>query len=57
MSAGYVSGAAALFLEAHPAATPNDVADWIRESGTRTWWRIRGAGRPACCLWSGGASE
>src|SRR5205823_4787262 len=27
MSAGYVSGAAALFLEAHPNATPDDVAD------------------------------
>lgn len=35
MSAGYVSGAAALFLEAHPAATPTDVAEWLRETGTR----------------------
>lgn len=30
MSAGYVSGAIALYLEAHPTATPDEVADHIR---------------------------
>lgn len=34
MSAGYVSGAAALFLERHPYATPDDVADYLKRSAT-----------------------
>jgi subtilisin family serine protease len=34
MSAGYVSGAIALFLEANPRATPDDVGNWIRETAT-----------------------
>lgn len=34
MSAGYVSGAAALFLEASPMATPDDVSEWVRRSAT-----------------------
>jgi subtilisin family serine protease len=34
MSAGYVSGAAALFLETHPNATPDQVADEIKRSAT-----------------------
>lgn len=35
MSAGYVSGAAALFLETNPTATPDDVAQYLRESSTK----------------------
>lgn len=35
MSAGYVSGAAALFLQARPAATPLELANHIRSSATR----------------------
>ena len=35
MSAGYVSGAAALFLETNPNATPDDVAQYLRESSTK----------------------
>jgi subtilisin family serine protease len=34
MSAGYVSGAAALFLEAHPDATPDQVADYLKRTAT-----------------------
>ena len=34
MSAGYVSGAAALFLESHPAATPDQVADDLKQTAT-----------------------
>lgn len=34
MSAGYVSGAAALYLETHPAATPDQVADELKNSAT-----------------------
>jgi subtilisin family serine protease len=34
MSAGYVSGAAALFLEAHPAASPDDVIEELRRNAT-----------------------
>jgi subtilisin family serine protease len=34
MSAGYVSGAAALFLETHPNATPDQVADELRGTAT-----------------------
>jgi subtilisin family serine protease len=34
MSAGYVSGAAALFLEANPAADPDQVGRHIRETAT-----------------------
>ena len=34
MSAGYVSGAAALFLEAHPHATPDDVGEYLRATAT-----------------------
>jgi serine protease len=34
MSAGYVSGAAALFLEAAPESTPDQVADFLRHSAT-----------------------
>jgi len=34
MSAGYVSGAAALFLQVAPKATPDDVTDFIRRSAT-----------------------
>ena len=34
MSAGYVSGAAALFLQVAPKATPDDVGDFIRRSAT-----------------------
>jgi subtilisin family serine protease len=36
MSAGYVSGAIALYLEAHPSATPAEVADHIRASSRGT---------------------
>lgn len=34
MSAGYVSGAAALFLETHPNATPDQVADELKSAAT-----------------------
>ena len=34
MSAGYVSGAAALFLETHPDATPDDVAAELKGNAT-----------------------
>jgi len=34
MSAGYVSGAAALFLETHPNATPDEVADELKSTAT-----------------------
>jgi subtilisin family serine protease len=36
MSAGYVSGAIALFLEAHPTATPDAVAEYIRATSRAT---------------------
>jgi subtilisin family serine protease len=35
MSAGYVSGAVALFLEGRPQARPDEVAAWIKTSATR----------------------
>jgi subtilisin family serine protease len=35
MSAGYVSGAIALYLEAHPYATTDAVAEYLRQSATR----------------------
>jgi hypothetical protein len=34
MSAGYVSGAVALFLETHPMATPDEVAEQIKRNAT-----------------------
>jgi subtilisin family serine protease len=34
MSAGYVSGAAALFLETHPTATPDDVSEELKRTAT-----------------------
>jgi subtilisin family serine protease len=34
MSAGYVSGAAALYLETHPTATPDEVGDYLKRSAT-----------------------
>ncbi len=34
MSAGYVSGAAALYLETHPTATPDQVAEALERSST-----------------------
>jgi subtilisin family serine protease len=34
MSAGYVSGALALFLEAYPRATPDDAAQYLRRTAT-----------------------
>jgi subtilisin family serine protease len=34
MSAGYVSGAAALYLEAHPEATPDQVAAELKRMAT-----------------------
>jgi subtilisin family serine protease len=36
MSAGYVSGAIALYLQRHPAARPQEVADYIRSSASGT---------------------
>ena len=45
MSAGYASGAAALFLEVAPRATPDDVADYLRRSATPG--AIRNAGAEA----------
>ena len=36
MSAGYVSGAMALYLQANPAATPSEVAEYIRASSRAT---------------------
>ena len=33
MSAGYVSGAAALYLETHPNATPDQVGEELKRSG------------------------
>jgi len=35
MSAGYVSGAAALYLEAHPEATPDEVGDHLKTTATK----------------------
>jgi len=35
MSAGYVSGAAALYLEMNPTATPDDVADYLKLTATK----------------------
>jgi subtilisin family serine protease len=35
MSAGYVSGAAALFLETNPSATPDDGAHYLRQTATK----------------------
>src|SRR5436305_7386203 len=35
MSAGYVSGAAALYLETNPTATPDDVAQYLRATSTK----------------------
>jgi subtilisin family serine protease len=35
MSAGYVSGAAALYLESNPAASPDDVAQYLRQTATK----------------------
>jgi subtilisin family serine protease len=35
MSAGYVSGAAALFLESNPTATPDDVGQYLRQTSTK----------------------
>jgi subtilisin family serine protease len=43
MSAGYASGAAALFLEVAPKATPDDVADYLRRSATPGAIRNAGA--------------
>jgi subtilisin family serine protease len=43
MSAGYVSGAAALFLEIAPKATPDQVADYLRRSATPGVIRNAGA--------------
>ena len=34
MSAGYASGAAALFLEIAPKATPDEVGEFLRRSAT-----------------------
>ena len=34
MSAGYVSGAAALYLETHPTATPDQVAEELERNAT-----------------------
>jgi len=34
MSAGYVSGAIALYLEANPTASPAAIASWLRATGT-----------------------
>jgi subtilisin family serine protease len=34
MSAGYVSGAAALYLEAHPTATPDELSEELKRSAT-----------------------
>jgi subtilisin family serine protease len=36
MSAGYVSGAIALYLEAHPSATPDAVSDYIHAASRFT---------------------
>jgi subtilisin family serine protease len=36
MSAGYVSGAVALYLEAHPFATPDQVTDFLHASSAAT---------------------
>jgi subtilisin family serine protease len=36
MSAGYVSGAVALFLEAHPFASPKDVEEYIHATSAFT---------------------
>jgi subtilisin family serine protease len=43
MSAGYVSGAAALFLEAAPNATPDQVGQFLRSSATQSVIRNAGA--------------
>src|SRR4051812_31999169 len=48
MSAGYVSGAVALFLEVAPKATPDQVADYLRRSATQGV--IRNAGAEAGAL-------
>jgi subtilisin family serine protease len=43
MSAGYVSGAVALFLEVAPKATPDQVGEFIRRSATQSVIRNAGA--------------
>lgn len=52
MSAGYVSGAAALFLEAAPKATPDQVAEYLRRSATQGVIRNAG-GEPGALLFVG----
>jgi len=42
MSAGYVSGAAALFLETHPLATPDQVTDHLERTATMNVLRYTG---------------
>jgi subtilisin family serine protease len=44
MSAGYVSGAAALFLQAAPAATPDQVAEFLKRNATHV--PVQGARSP-----------
>lgn len=44
MSTGYVSGAAALYLESHPSATPDQVAEYLESSATQN--TVQGANSP-----------
>lgn len=55
MSAGYVSGAAALYLEANPGASAADVADHLAASGTRDV--VAGARSPGSTLLFVGARD
>ena len=55
MSAGYVSGAAALFLEANPSATPDEVAAHFRSTATVN--AIAGAESPVSFMLYVGAGE
>src|SRR6185295_6940626 len=48
MSAGFVSGAVALYLETHPTATPDDVLHFLR--GAATMNVVRGTESPLSWL-------
>ncbi len=46
MAAPHVAGLAALYLQAHPAATPKTVAASIKSAATSAWCSTRGPARP-----------
>jgi subtilisin family serine protease len=52
MASPHVAGAVALYLDAHPSATPSNAAYWVKSNSTKGKVTSPGSGTPNNLLYS-----